>query len=203
MLTKGQSTFMVEMTETANILHNMSARSLVLLDEIGRGTSTYDGMSLAWAVIEYLHNHGDLRPRTLFATHYHELTTLQASLSRVQNYNAAVHESGEEIVFLRKILPGGANRSYGIHVARLAGLPGTVVQRAQALLTQFESPASPATAPATKPKPQQASPAQPSLFDGAMIRLLDDLRTISIETLSPLEALNTLADLQQRAQRLP
>lgn len=203
MLTKGQSTFMVEMTETANILHNVSARSLVLLDEIGRGTSTYDGMSIAWAVIEYLHNHGDLHPRTLFATHYHELTTLQASLPRVQNYNAAIHESGEEIVFLRKILPGGVNRSYGIHVARLAGLPATVVHRAQVLLTQFESPSPPAASAVSRPRPQQASQVQPSLFDGARIQLIDELRTVSIETLSPLEALNTLAELQQRARRLP
>ncbi len=142
MLGKGQSTFMVEMTETAHILHHMSARSLIVLDEIGRGTSTYDGMSIAWAVIEYLHNYGDLRPRTLFATHYHELTTLATVLPRVYNYSAAVQEDGDTVRFLRRIVPGSADRSYGIQVARLAGLPVPVVQRAHTLLTHFESAAS-------------------------------------------------------------
>ena len=138
-LSKGQSTFMVEMTETANILHNLTARSLILLDEIGRGTSTYDGMSIAWAVIEYIHNHRDLRPRALFATHYHELTNLAEGLARLHNFNALVQEEGEQIVFLRHIVPGSADRSYGIQVARLAGLPASVVGRASQLLPHLEA----------------------------------------------------------------
>ncbi len=200
MLAKGQSTFMVEMTETANILHNVSARSLVLLDEIGRGTSTYDGISIAWAVIEYLHNHAGLQPRTLFATHYHELTTLASALKRVHNFNAAVREWGEKIVFLRQILAGSADRSYGIQVARLAGLPLPVIERARQLLTGFEtSSRSPAAPPPTRSAPLR----QLSLFDDLSTQLLHDLRTLALDDLSPREALNALADLQQRAQRLP
>ncbi len=199
MLSKGQSTFMVEMTETANILHNVSARSLVLLDEIGRGTSTYDGMSIAWAVVEYLHNHGDLRPRTLFATHYHELTSL-ASLERVHNFNAAAKEWGEKIIFLRKILAGSADRSYGIQVARLAGLPSTVLQRARQLLTCFESSE---TVPAHTSTPAPSYQRQLSLFDNLATQLLHDLRSLALDDISPREALNRLAELQQRAQDLP
>lgn len=151
MLTKGQSTFMVEMTETASILHNMSSRSLILLDEIGRGTSTYDGMSIAWGVIEYLHNHRNIRPRVLFATHYHELTALAASLSRVKNYTVAVQEVGENIIFLRKVLPGNADRSYGIQVARLAGLPVSVIKKAEQLLNRLEMTAQRSSALLKKP----------------------------------------------------
>jgi DNA mismatch repair protein MutS len=208
-LAKGQSTFMVEMTETANILHNMSARSLILLDEIGRGTSTYDGMSIAWAVIEYLHTHQEMRPRTLFATHYHELTALATALERVQNYNAAVREWGEKIIFLRKILPGSADRSYGIQVARLAGLPGPVLERARQLLTDFETAAHTTGPPARSQAPSAAkahtrtSLRQLSLFDDLASQILHELRALSVEQLSPIEALNRLAELQSRAQRLP
>jgi DNA mismatch repair protein MutS len=126
----GQSTFMVEMIETANILHHATSRSLLILDEIGRGTSTYDGVSIAWAVVEYIHNHPGLRAKTLFATHYHELTQMADLLPGVRNYNVAVSETGGKVVFLHKIIPGGADRSYGIHVGQLAGLPHPVVQRA-------------------------------------------------------------------------
>lgn len=173
MLSKGQSTFMVEMTETAYILHQMSRRSLIILDEIGRGTSTYDGLSIAWAVIEYLHNASDLRPRTLFATHYHELTALAATLPRVQNYSAAVQEQGDTVHFLRRIVPGSADRSYGLHVARLAGLPVPVVQRAHTLLTHFESApavgqaASSKRLPLRPPPPSTLVKRQLSLFGGA------------------------------------
>lgn len=197
-LAKGQSTFMVEMTETANILHNVSARSLVLLDEIGRGTSTYDGMSIAWAVIEYLHNHSDLRPRTLFATHYHELTVLASRLERVQNYNAAVREWGEKIIFLRKILAGSADRSYGIQVARLAGLPAAVLGRARQLLTDFES-----SSRTAKPASPARPPSQLTLFGDLATQLVDALRSLPLDELSPLDALNKLAELQRQAQRLP
>jgi DNA mismatch repair protein MutS len=208
-LAKGQSTFMVEMTETANILHNMSARSLILLDEVGRGTSTYDGMSIAWAVIEYLHNHRGVRPRTLFATHYHELTALATTLERVQNYNAAVREWGEKIIFLRKILAGSADRSYGIQVARLAGLPLPVLERARQLLADFETSApanesrsmhqGPRGHTTTQPSPSR----QLSLFDDLATQILHELRSLDVEQLSPLDALNRLAALRSRAQGLP
>lgn len=207
MLGKGQSTFMVEMTETANILHNVSARSLVLLDEIGRGTSTYDGISIAWAVIEYLHDHGDLRPRTLFATHYHELTVLATSLARLHNYSAAVQEQADKVVFLRRILPGSADRSYGVHVARLAGLPAMVLQRAQQLLTRFESASSLAHVASGKRRATQQPPlhagSQLSLFESPSAQLVQALRSVTIEHLAPTEAAALLTELQQRAQRLP
>ncbi|KKK64400.1 hypothetical protein LCGC14_2984590, partial [marine sediment metagenome] len=135
-LTRGQSTFMVEMTETARILNTATARSLVILDEIGRGTSTYDGISLAWAVVEYLHEH--IGCRTLFATHYHELTDLEKSLTQVKNLNVAVREWQDEVVFLHKIVDGSADKSYGIHVARLAGVPKEVVERSKDILAQLE-----------------------------------------------------------------
>ncbi len=208
LLAKGQSTFMVEMTETANILHNATSRSLVLLDEVGRGTSTYDGMSIAWAVIEHLHEQADIRPRTLFATHYHELTVLAAPLERVCNYNAAVREWGDKIVFLRKILPGSADRSYGIQVARLAGLPATVLERARQLLTNFESMAPPAHVQSgNHPSPHSSTvppvTQQLSLFDNLASQLLHHLRTLCLDQLSPLEALNKLAELQNEARRFP
>ena len=209
LLGKGQSTFMVEMTETANILHNVSARSLVLLDEIGRGTSTYDGISIAWAVIEYLHDYGDLRPRTLFATHYHELTALAASLARVHNYSAAVQERGDKVLFLRRILPGSADRSYGIQVARLAGLPAPVLRRAQQLLTRFESSASTSGVVSGKRRstPQITPDVQPgrqlSLFEPPMVQLLNELRSLELAHLTPSEVVTTLTELQQKARRLP
>jgi DNA mismatch repair protein MutS len=205
-LAKGQSTFMVEMTETANILHNMSSHSLVLLDEIGRGTSTYDGMSIAWAVIEYLHEYCGLRPRTLFATHYHELTTLAHALERVHNYNAVVREWGDKIIFLRKVLAGSADRSYGIQVARLAGLPAAVLERARQLLVGFESaPHAVSRMPGNLPGTSQDASHQKqlSLFDDLTTQLFAELRSLPLDEFSPLEALNTLAELQRRAQRLP
>ena len=207
MLGKGQSTFMVEMTETANILHHISARSLVLLDEIGRGTSTYDGISIAWAVIEYLHDYADLRPRTLFATHYHELTALATSLARVHNYSAAVQEHAEKVLFLRRILPGSADRSYGMQVARLAGLQPLFLQRAQQLLTRFESSSSLANVASGKRRATQPLPLhtgrQLSLFESPTTELLQALRSLELERLSPNEATAILVELQQRAQRLP
>ena len=135
----GQSTFMVEMIETANILNHATPRSLLILDEIGRGTSTYDGLSIAWSVVEYIHNHPRLRARTFFATHFHELTQLSELLPGVRNYNVAVTENGTQVIFLHKIVPGGADRSYGIHVAQLAGIPRPVISRASEILQQLES----------------------------------------------------------------
>src|ERR1700741_502888 len=135
-LARGQSTFMVEMCETANILNNASARSLIVLDEIGRGTSTFDGLSLAWSIVEHLHN--QVGAKTLFATHYHELTELAARLPRVRNFNVAVREWNDQIIFLRKIVQGGADKSYGIQVARLAGVPRVVIDRAKEILVNLE-----------------------------------------------------------------
>jgi DNA mismatch repair protein MutS len=138
-ISRGQSTFMVEMVETANILNNATPSSLIILDEIGRGTSTFDGLSLAWSVAEYLHDTPSVQARTLFATHYHELTDLVKTKVRVKNFNVLVKEQGEKITFMRKIVPGCADKSYGIHVARLAGLPKTIIRRATEVLTNLES----------------------------------------------------------------
>jgi DNA mismatch repair protein MutS len=183
----GQSTFMVEMVETSNILHHASAQSLIILDEIGRGTSTYDGMAIAWAVLEYLHNHPRVRARTLFATHFHELTRLADSLPGVRNYNVAVSEEGGRVVFLHRILPGGADKSYGIHVAELAGLPRAVINRAQEILSQLEAGA------AHGDSAQGPGPAarQLALFP-QHDRLREELRQLDPESMAPLEALNKL-----------
>jgi DNA mismatch repair protein MutS len=187
----GQSTFMVEMIETANILHHATSRSLLILDEIGRGTSTYDGVSIAWAVVEYIHNHPGLRARTLFATHYHELTQLSDLLPGVRNYNVAVSESGANVVFLHRIVPGGADRSYGIHVAQLAGLPKPVIQRATEILHELE--ASSGKAVQINPMVSQ----QMALFPETN-PLLDDLKALDINSLSPIEALNKLYEWQKK-----
>ena len=187
----GQSTFMVEMIETANIIHHATSRSLLILDEIGRGTSTYDGVSIAWAVVEYIHNHPRLRAKTLFATHYHELTQLAEILPGVQNYNVAVSEADDQVVFLHKIIPGGADRSYGIHVGQLAGLPRPVIQRASEIMRQFET----SSGKAVKVNPQL--PRQMALFPETN-PLLDELRTLDLNGLTPIEALNKIYEWQQR-----
>ena len=193
----GQSTFMVEMVETANILHHATNRSLIVLDEIGRGTSTYDGLSIAWAVIEYIHNHPRLRAKTLFATHYHELVELASSLPHVRNYNVAVAEEGDRVVFLHKIVPGGADRSYGIHVAQLAGLPKPVIHRAQELLRELES-GERVHAPQAK-REDALGAAQLSLFI-ERDPVLDALKSLDVNSLSPLEALTKLYELQKLAK---
>ncbi len=188
----GQSTFMVEMIEMANILHHATNRSLLILDEIGRGTSTYDGMSIAWAVVEYIHNHPRLRAKTLYATHYHELTELADILPRVCNYNVAVVEDGDKVIFLHKIVPGGADRSYGIHVAQLAGLPKTVIHRAEEILEELErdSHRSP-----IRPK-RIAEIRQLALFPEAS-PIIEELKKLDLESMTPLEALNKLYELQR------
>jgi DNA mismatch repair protein MutS len=190
----GQSTFMVEMVETANILHHATARSLIVLDEIGRGTSTYDGLSIAWSVVEYIHNHPRLRAKTLFATHYHELIQLADHLPHVRNYNVAVTEEGDKVVFLHHIVPGGADRSYGIHVAQLAGLPKPVIRRAEELLEELEQGQRDHAASST---PAEA-PLQLSLF-GAKNPVLDELEKLDVNALSPLEALNKLFEWKKKA----
>jgi DNA mismatch repair protein MutS len=202
---KGQSTFMVEMMETARILNQATSRSLVVLDEIGRGTSTFDGLSIAWAVAEYLHDHPLLRPKTLFATHYHELTELALTKERVKNYNVAVKEWGGEIIFLRKIVEGGTNRSYGIQVARLAGLPAKVINRAKEILSNLEKGELDATGmpkiattklPSSKPKP----PLQPSLFNQPD-SIRSELAKLRTDQLTPIEALNILDQLKKKAEK--
>ncbi len=187
----GQSTFMVEMIEAANILNHATPRSLLILDEIGRGTSTYDGVSIAWAVVEYIHNHPGLRSRTLFATHYHELTQLSDLLPGVRNYNVAVSEAGGQVVFLHKIVPGGADRSYGIHVAQLAGLPRPVIQRASEIMHTLEL----SSGKAVKITPGQSQ--QMALFPETN-PMLNELKELDINTLSPIEALNRLYEWKRR-----
>ena len=200
-LVRGQSTFMVEMSETSAILHGATARSLVLLDEIGRGTSTYDGVAIAWAVTEFLHN--TIGCKTIFATHYHELTQLTEELAHARNFNVAVREAGDEIVFLHRLEPGGTDRSYGIHVGQLAGLPAPVVARAWQVLQLLEAGHHVAHQPA--PPPPDA--AQLGLFiapgtGAAPHPLLDELDRLDVNTLSPLEALNRLAAWKkQREER--
>ena len=187
----GQSTFMVEMIEAANILHHATSRSLLILDEIGRGTSTYDGVSIAWGMIEYIHNHPQLRAKTLFATHYHELTQLADLLPGVRNYNVAVSEADGKVVFLHKIVPGGADRSYGIHVAQLAGLPKPVVARANEIMAELEK----TSGRAVKINPHTAQ--QVALFPETN-PLLDELKSLDVNELSPIEALNKLFEWQKR-----
>ncbi len=187
----GQSTFMVEMIEAANILHHATSRSLLILDEIGRGTSTYDGLSIAWGIIEFIHNHPHLRAKTLFATHYHELTQLAELLPGVRNYNVAVSEADNTVVFLHKIVPGGADKSYGIHVAQLAGLPAPVIQRANEIMAELEK----SSGRAMRINPQAAQ--QASLFPETS-PLLDELKEVDVNSLSPIEALNKLFEWQKK-----
>ncbi len=196
-LAAGQSTFMVEMVETANILHNSSARSLIILDEIGRGTSTYDGISIARAVAEYIHNNPRLGGKTLFATHYHELVDLADSLPRVKNFNVAVIEQDKEVIFLRKIVPGGADRSYGIHVAQLAGLPRPVINRAQEVLALLEE--NNHTAKGRKQHYANNIILQLSLWVKNS-PLVAEISTLEIDALTPLEAITKLYELRKKAQ---
>ena len=201
---RGQSTFMVEMVETANILNHATNRSLLVLDEIGRGTSTYDGLSIAWAVIEYIHNHPGLRAKTLFATHYHESTELAERLPHVVNYNVAVDEGGDgsDVVFLRRIIPGKADRSYGVHVARMAGLPTPVIQRAQEILADLElsGAAGPKRLFEPETKRGKAAAMQVSLF-ADVHPVVEALRKLDINGLTPLDALNRLYELQKIAAK--
>lgn len=187
----GQSTFMVEMVETAHILNHATPRSLLILDEIGRGTSTYDGVSIAWAVVEYLHNHPEKKAKTLFATHYHELTDLEEYLPGVRNYKVSVSESEGKVVFLYKITPGGADKSYGIHVAQIAGMPGPVVQRAEEIMQQLED----SSGKAIKIDPEK--PQQMTLFPETN-PLLKELENMDLNELSPLEGLNRLYEWQRK-----
>ncbi|HAK12920.1 MAG TPA: DNA mismatch repair protein MutS, partial [Chitinophagaceae bacterium] len=206
-LSGGESTFMVEMNETASIINNVSARSLILLDEIGRGTSTYDGISIAWSMVEYLHNH-QFHAKILFATHYHELNELEAQLPRVKNYHITNKEIGNKIIFLRKLAPGGSTHSFGIHVARMAGMPPAVIQRANEILEQLEdkhvgdaqTSGQPHTKDLSKAVQQLSAPKmQLSIFD-AHSETFDEIRTllnnIDINRLTPVEALMKLNEIK-------
>jgi DNA mismatch repair protein MutS len=218
-ITRGQSTFMVEMNETANILNNATDRSLIILDEIGRGTSTFDGISIAWAVAEYIHT--KLRARTLFATHYHELTELALTMDRVKNYTVAIKEWNDQIVFLRKVVEGGADKSYGIQVARLAGLPNTVIQRAREVLANLERaefndlgepvaasttagggagiarPGERGTPSARKEGTTMAEP-ELSLFASEAGLLYRELREMNLDAMTPLDAMNKLHEIKKK-----
>jgi DNA mismatch repair protein MutS len=199
-ITRGQSTFMVEMQETANILHSATSRSLVILDEIGRGTSTFDGLSLAWAVAEHLASNPKARPKTIFATHYHELTDLADALAGVANFHVIVREWQDEIVFLHKIVPGRSDRSYGIQVARLAGLPPGVLSRAREILAGLErDELSRGGRPALSAEPV-APQQQLGLFNPPLANdhpAVRRLREVDVNRLTPLDALTLIADLKK------
>jgi DNA mismatch repair protein MutS len=202
-LSQGQSTFMVEMQETANILNSATRRSLVIMDEIGRGTSTFDGLSIAWAVAEYLHDLNDMGVKTLFATHYHELTELARSKPRVKNYNIAVKEWNDEIIFLRKLVAGATNRSYGIQVARLAGIPGPVVKRAKKILYTIENDEHGLTRPefiAEDGDPVKKGQVQLNLFSRPDQFVIEKLQQLDISKMTPLDALNCLNELKEKAK---
>lgn len=199
---RGQSTFMVEMIETANILHHATRRSLLVLDEIGRGTSTYDGLAIAWAVVEYIHNHPSLQAKTLFATHYHELTDLSERLPHVINYHVAVDDTGEQVVFLHRILPGKADRSYGVHVAQIAGLPRQVVHRAEEILEDLEK--SGAAGPRRLGEVVSRRNSKPTALQVGLFAdahpVVEALRSMDLNSVTPLDALNRLYELQKLAK---
>ena len=217
-LVMGQSTFLVEMNETANILNNATRNSLVIFDEVGRGTSTFDGLSIAWAVSEYLLDEKRMGAKTLFATHYHELVELASKYKRAKNYNVAVHEDGEKVTFLRKVVPGGADQSYGIHVARLAGLPQAVIARAQQILEVLEqhnlsveadgATGQPPKAHPKMPKPRrrvsrktlQSDSLQMALFTPKTHPLVEEIRQLELTQITPLDAVNILYDLKAKAE---
>jgi DNA mismatch repair protein MutS len=223
-LAAGESTFLVEMNETANILNNATPRSLILLDEVGRGTSTFDGLSIAWAVVEYLHEKAEVAARTLFATHYHELNALADRLPRVRNARVQVQEHDGRVIFLRKLIPGGADHSYGIEVARMAGLPDAVIERAKAVLHHLEAhnvaeeiahegaeprsraPSGDGAMPEAKPAraasvapPTPALPAAPT--DPALVEIMDRLDDFDPDRMTPIEALMALAELKKLSDR--
>jgi DNA mismatch repair protein MutS len=220
-ITSGESTFMVEMNETASILNNISSRSLILLDEIGRGTSTYDGISIAWAIAEYLHEHPLFRPKVLFATHYHELNEMAELFPRIRNYHVAVKEIQNKVIFIRKLLPGGSEHSFGIHVAKMAGMPSLVIERANELLHQLEASHNAEVLGKQnldagswmldkKGKPKKNHPVSPishpssgyqlsfiQLDDPTLLQIKEDILNTDINTLTPVEALMKLNEIKK------
>ena len=199
----GESTFMVEMTEAANILNNVTPRSLVLFDELGRGTSTYDGISIAWAIVEYLHEHPKAQARTLFATHYHELNEMEKNFSRIKNYNVSVKEVNNKVIFLRKLMRGGSEHSFGIHVAEIAGMPKSIVKRANTILKQLEAESSGVGAkakPSAEALNQSRDGMQLSFFqldDPVLSQIRDEILGLDVNNLTPLEALNKLNEIKK------
>nr|WP_294793535.1 DNA mismatch repair protein MutS [uncultured Mucilaginibacter sp.] len=199
-LSSGESTFMVEMNETASILNNISDRSLILLDEIGRGTSTYDGISIAWSIAEYLHNHPTAKAKTLFATHYHELNELSNTFNRIKNYNVTVKEIGHQIIFLRKLVPGGSEHSFGIHVAKLAGMPPKVLSRANEILKKLEHERTGGEHIKESIRKVQKQAVQMQMFsidDPVLVKIRDNLNNLDVNTLTPVEALMKLDEIQR------
>lgn len=208
----GESTFMVEMTEASNILNNITARSLVIFDELGRGTSTYDGISIAWAIVEYLHGSSDrpsaAHPRTLFATHYHELNEMAERFPRIHNFNISVAEEKGKVVFLRKLVPGGSEHSFGIHVAEIAGMPPEIVRRANIILKELEEKGSGARSSLTASEPAVVSEGQPErrgtapelsffrLEDPVLEQIRDALLSLDVDNLTPIQALNKLNEIK-------
>ena len=202
-ISMGESTFMVEMSEAANILNNISPKSLVLFDELGRGTSTYDGISIAWAIIEHIHENPKARARTLFATHYHELNEMEKSFQRIKNYNVAVKEVNQKVIFIRKLERGGSEHSFGIHVAKLAGMPKSIVERSNEILHQLESASSregigEKSVPQAKVEKEDGM--QLSFFqldDPVLCQIRDEILNLDVNNLTPLEALNKLNDIKR------
>ena len=193
---------MVEMSEAANIMNNLTERSLVLFDELGRGTSTYDGISIAWAIVEHIHENPKAHARTLFATHYHELNEMESRFPRVKNWNVSVREVNGKVVFLRKLQPGGSEHSFGIHVARLAGMPGSIVRRAEQILKDLEQAGEQTGvgAPRAESNTRQEEGTQMSFFqldDPVLCQIRDELLNIDVNNLTPLEALNKLNDIKR------
>ena len=192
---------MVEMNEAASILNNLSGRSLVLFDELGRGTSTYDGISIAWAIVEYIHEHGASRAKTLFATHYHELNEMEKSFNRIKNYNVSVKEVDKKVIFLRKLVRGGSEHSFGIHVAKMAGMPQSIVKRSEQILKQLESDnrqngvSKPVGEIAEHREGMQLSFFQ--LDDPVLEQVRDEIKGLNINNLTPLEALNKLSEIKR------
>ena len=198
----GESTFMVEMNEAADILNNLSPRSLVLFDELGRGTSTYDGISIAWAIVEHIHEHPKAKARTLFATHYHELNEMEKSFKRIKNYNVSVKEVDNKVIFLRKLERGGSEHSFGIHVAKMAGMPKSIVKRANDILKQLEAD-NRQQGIASKPMAEVGETRggmQLSFFqleDPVLCQIRDEILNLDVNNLTPLEALNKLNDIKR------
>ena len=199
-ISSGESTFMVEMNETASILNNISNRSLILLDEIGRGTSTYDGISIAWAITEYLHEHRYFRPKVLFATHYHELIEMESSFGRIKNYHVSVKEVDNDVVFLRKLVRGGSAHSFGIHVAAMAGMPKKVIDRAEKLLSMLEKSHSQTNSEQPVQENNSMDNMQLSfiqLDDPLLLQIKEDILNTNIDTLTPVEALMKLNEIKK------
>ncbi|HNY56310.1 MAG TPA: DNA mismatch repair protein MutS, partial [Chitinophagales bacterium] len=200
-ISQGESTFMVEMNEAASILNNLSDRSLILFDELGRGTSTYDGISIAWAIVEHIHEHPHAKAKTLFATHYHELNEMEKSFSRIKNYNVSVKEIDKKIIFLRKLERGGSEHSFGIHVAKMAGMPQSIVKRADQILKQLETDnrqgeiTKPITEIAGQREGMQLSFFQ--LDDPVLEQIRDEIKNLDIDNLTPVEALNKLNEIKR------